>query len=1075
MKLKRYHESPDIAQVGAKEASSYFIPFEDIDVLRELSDQLLEDPELDVRKLSERVQFLNDDWYFQYFDNYLDIPEEFGQDPVLSEISEQTIPVPSVWQMHGFDQHQYINTKFPFPADPPFVPDNNPAGAYEYNFHIDSDKARMQALLNFEGVDSCIYLWLNGEFVGYSQVSHVTHEFDVTDYLQEGDNNLQALVLKWSDGSYLEDQDKLRMSGIFRDVYIRYRPEDYLEDFRVNQELNDDLTEAKLSVDLTWSGEDISDEIEFELYDPLTSELITSFKAGETAVIDNPTLWSAENPKLYSLHISYRDEAIRQDVGFRKIEIKGDTFYLNNQNIKMKGVNRHDSDPVTGYYITPEQLLKDLSIMKQYNINAIRTSHYPNAPWAYEYYSRFGFYVIDEADIEIHGSNMLFGQRGILEEKGVNNLAGDAYSYYANLGIFDDGILDRVLRMAKRDKNQSSIVVWSLGNEGGYGPGFKNSAIELKKYDPTRPIQYESNNYQELYYDSDLEELDFESNMYSPPSALETYATDNPRKPYILIEYIHAMGNGPGAVEDYWEVLYKHDSMAGAFAWEWADHAVYKGYSENGQEIYHYGGDFGEAAGEHDGNFCMDGLVKPNREVSTSLEEYGNVLRPIRAEIDVEAAVSGKVKFTNMLDFIDVGEAYAIHFEYLRNDELINEGTVVNYSIPARETVEIDFGLEEEFVSYLREVQEGNALAEPIYLNISYLTLVDDIFVPEYTEMGFDQIVVHEPEVIELEALFPEFTSVPTTDGLEVLESDRELLIKGDNFRYVFDLRKGVLSSLNYENNNIIDRPLEYNIWRAPTDNDMYSKHEWKAAGLHKTQNRLKSLEYELVEDNLVVKTHITMAPNTLQPVAQVWTTFTIQENGEIKIAVDVDRDRNQPWFTEFRNQYPMTKAQEEKYDERFPFLPRFGLRLFMNKTYENLEFIGLGPGPAYEDMKEANLQGKFATTVSDEYVDYIMPQEHGSHTDTSAIVLSQDFGGALAVYGDKKFSFSASHFTQEELEAKMHNYELEESDYTVLCLDYRMTGLGSNSCGPLVTKEYRLNEEKFSFEFNLVPGEILA
>ena len=1067
MSRPHYHENPELIQVNAEPAHAYFIPFEDLDQVQSVSALLQELPEYDVRDLTVRMQFLNGDWHFQFYDSFHDVPEEFGHDPVLEEISDQTIPVPSNWNMHGFDYHQYIDESFPFPADPPYVPDDTPCGAYEYKFYVAEDKADFNALLNFEGVDSCIYLWLNGEFVGYSQVSHVTHEFDVTDFLQTGENVLQALVMKWSDASYLEDQDKFRMSGIFRDVYILYRPENYIRDYLVQQKLNDDLSEATIQVDLDWVGE--AQEAKIELVDMETGAILAGFGPGQEVNLGQVKLWNAEEPNLYSLHIHYRGEAIRQDVAFRKVEIIGDTFYINKQNVKLKGVNRHNSYPTTGYYTRPDQLMTDLSLMKQYNINAIRTAHYPNAPWEYEYFTRFGFYVMDEADVEIHGSNTLFGKRGILDRPEQNVRVNDSYSYYANMPMFRQGIIDRVQRMVLRDRNQDCIVIWSLGNESGYGPGFEDAAKWIHETD-YRPVLYEGIINQKPYYNSDLSEIDFTSRMYASPSMLDEYIeTAGEKKPYILIEYIHAMGNGPGGIEDYWERLYPHDCMTGAFAWEWADHGIYKGKANNGQDIYFYGGDHGET--QHNGNFCMDGLVKPNREVTPSLIEYGNVLRPIRAEIDPERATEGKIELINMLDFVDAGQKYAVHFQYLQGDEILYEGTVMNFSLPPRAKAEIDLQLADEEKDYLAEVVAEAELGQAIYLNLSYLNLEETLFVHEYMEMGFDQIVLYEPETIDLEEVFPEFSVVEVDTELEIAEHAREIVIYGENFRYSFDKRKGTLATMVYDNNNILEKPIEYNLWRAPIDNDMYVQEEWREAGLDRLRSKLKAFSYELVDDGLKLNTHITLTPNSLQPVAQIYTEWLIKHSGEVVVSVDVDRDRNQPWLKGW-DEYPFTEEEKAKYEAGFPFLPRFGLRLFLDESYEDLTYVGYGPGEAYEDMHEANILGKFESTVTDEYVDYIKPQEHGSHYGSNAVLLANSHGDALAVGADEKFSFSASHYTQEELESKGHNYELVKSPYTVLCLDYRMSGVGSNACGPLPPEHQLLNEEKFSFEFRLQLGE---
>ena len=1092
MKLPRnndsfFHEDMETFQVGAEKQHAYLIPLSNLDLAKDITRRVYENRTLDVRAYSDRLQFLNGDWYFQYYESFHDVPENFGSMPVLRELSDQTIPVPSTWQNHGFANHQYVNIRYPLPVDPPYVPDENPCGTYETYFYVEAEREDYETYLCFEGVDSCIYLWLNGEFVGYNQVSHDSYSFNVSEYLQVGENVLQALVLKFSDGSYLEDQDKFRMSGIYRDVYIIYRPQVHIKDFTVNYELSNDLTKVDLSLDLIWNEheedittavetndnslinkynlEDIKKDLLVQVYDMDNEDAIAEFGADEEISLDGIRLWNAEEPYLYTLIISYRDEAFRQEVGFRKIEVIGDTFYINKQNVKLKGTNRHDSDPVTGYTISTEQFIKDLSIMKQHNINAVRSAHYPNAPWAYEYMSRFGFYVIDEADIEMHGSEFLYGGRGThrLEPE---LFSSDTYSYLSNQEIFYAAQMDRIQRMVLRDKNQSSIVIWSLGNEAGYGPGMEATAKWIKSYDSSRLVQYESALYRLPYFKSDVEVLDFYSHMYPSLQELDEYITSkDEKKPYLMIEYIHAMGNGPGDIEAYWERIYNNDCISGGYAWEWADHAIYKGKNDRGQSIYYYGGDNGETL--HDSNFCVDGLLTPDRKASRGMEEYANVIRPIRALKDAELAMHGKVELRSMLDFANAGDKLAIQFEYLSLDESLFSGYIVDFDLPARQSQVFDLGLETSELELLKEYAEKQM---PIYLNVHYLNLVEDELIDSLGLMGYDQVLAFEPESLDFELAFPEFIVSENQSGVELYDYDRNLILIGDNFRYSFDKLKGVFTEMIVNNEQLLAKPMEYNFWRAPTDNDMYIKNEWKRAGMNCVRSKMKNLEIRELGDVVEIKTHLTFTPDTVQPLAQVYSTWTINKQGVIEVSIDVDRDRNQPWYKANEN-FPLNEEQKARIADGFPFLPRFGLRLFVDKNFDDLSYIGMGPGDAYLDMKEATIKGKFHSSAAEEYVDYIKPQEHGSHCGSEALLISKELGQALAVHSDQDFSFNFSEYSQEELESKAHNFELEKSDAKVLCIDYMMSGLGSNSCGPLTRKEFILSAEKFSFKFSLLPG----
>lgn len=1073
MHLEKYHEDPNVLGVNTQKPHAYFIPFADKESIEAVSDLLSEDPLEDIRAYSSRVYSLNGEWEFKYYQDYRDIPPSFGQSRCLAYENAESLEVPSNWELEGYGQAQYINVRYPIPQDPPFLPDENPCGAYEKVFYLDEAELEdlSRVFINFEGVDACLYLWFNGEFIGYSEASHMSHEFELTDYLGIGENLLQVLVFQYSTGSYLEDQDKFRLSGIFRDVYLIDRPETFIADYEISQDFNEDLSEVSLKVDLTWSAEpdeEVLDSLLIEVIDPLENTVIANLKPGEFKNLGKLRLWNAEEANIYYLHMSYKGEAIRQDLAFRKISIVDDTFYINNQKVKLKGVNRHDSDPKTGYYISPEQLIKDLSIMKSHNINAIRTSHYPNAPFAYEYYTRLGFYVIDEADIEMHGSQYLdgefMGQYPKESRREDDETPNSSFSYYANLGIFDAAILDRVERMYYRDRNQGSIIIWSLGNEAGYGPGFKKAAEFLGAKDPSRKLSYEGVISQRPYFDSDLKEIDFYSRMYTPISYLDYYASHEEKKPFLLIEYMHAMGNGPGQIEDYWQRFYEHDCFVGGFAWEWADHAIYKGKKEQ-QEIFYYGGDSGET--EHDGNFCVDGLIKPNREISPSLIEYANVLRPIRAEIDKDKALEGKLKLKNMLDFKDVGELCLVECNYISNGEIVLRSNIVDFSIPAHESLEIDLELSEEDKAALKSLENTNLSLVLYYLNISQNPLIEP-----FKLLGTDEIIINKLEgnyLDRVSELYPEFKYGSTADSLEVRENEDELSLVSKDFVYIFDKRKGNFKYLSYKNRIITDRLIEYNFWRAPTDNDMYVKNEWKQKGFDCLRSKLKDLNIEYLEEGVIIKTHISMGANGLLPVAQIYTTWTINLDGVIDLAINVDRERDLPWNNGFKD---FALSQEAKQKPEV-YLPRFGLRIFMPKGFEYLTFYGYGPHASYEDMHTASYFSEFKQTVSGQYEDFIMPQEHGSHYKSKSALLYDDFLSALFVSSEDDFSFNASHYSQEELARKGHNFELEESNYTILCLDYKMSGLGSNSCGPRPFLKDCLTATKFSFNLSLVPGRI--
>ena len=593
MEFQKMHENPDVLHVGTCQNRSYFLP------------KAPEDGEE-----STRVCLLNGTWSFRYFDSFLDVfPEGSEGEICFDEEDMDEIEVPSCWQNAGYDRHQYTNVRYPFPYDPPYVPDENPCGLYLRRFYMNAEDLTQKNYLNFEGVDSCFYLWINEQFAGYSQVSHSTSEFDITDLLNEGENSVAVLVVKWCDGSYLEDQDKLRMSGIFRDVYLIRRPLAHIRDYFVKTTVSDDLSHADIRVEMDFIG---LPDVTAELYDAEGALLESTAGAEPNFALENPHLWNAEDPYQYTIVFRTADEVIEQKVGISKIEIRDSVLYFNNVKIKLRGVNRHDSDPVTGYTISREQAKRDLFLMKQHNINAVRTSHYPNAPWFLQLCSEYGFYVIAEADIEGHGAAAQTGGYGM-----------DEYADNALNPIFDKAIMDRIQRSVIRDKNNACVLMWSYGNETGWGPSFEKAGAWVREYDPSRLTHYENTYYDARGHKNDLSSLTTESRMYSAPEWIDEYMVD-PKytKPLVLCEYIHAMGNGPGDAEQYQQLIMKYDRFMGGFVWEWCDHAVYGGTTPDNRDIFRYGGDFGEYP--HDGNFCMDGLVYPDARGACEPRNGGN-------------------------------------------------------------------------------------------------------------------------------------------------------------------------------------------------------------------------------------------------------------------------------------------------------------------------------------------------------------------------------------------------------------------------------------------------------------------
>ena len=1008
MIVPRYYEDLSVLHENTMPARAYFIP------ASKRMDNLVEH-----REESDRMQLLNGTWKFQYFNSIYDVQEPFFEKDYDTENFDE-IQVPSVWQMAGYDTHQYTNIRYPFPFDPPYVPQDIPCGTYAHTFVYHKDENAPKAFLNFEGVDSCFYVWINGSYVGYSQVSHMTSEFDITDLLRDGENSIAVLVMKWCDGSYLEDQDKFRMSGIFRDVYILKRPKQAISDYHIKTRIEDMLAKV---------------EIEMKFYSPLNVKISIEDRNGAvvalgsiaeegTAVLEiaSPELWNTENPYLYKLILETENEVIVDHIALRKIEIKDQVIYLNGQKIKFRGVNRHDSDPVTGFTINLEQITTDLTLMKQHNFNAIRSSHYPNAPFFYEMCDKYGFMVIDEADIEAHGPFMIYRK----EDTDYNRFKR-WNEKIADDPVWEEAIVDRVKLMVERDKNRFCIVMWSMGNESAYGCNFEKALEWTKNFDPDRITQYESaryRNYDETY---DYSNLDVYSRMYPALSEIQEYLDKDGSKPFLLVEYCHSMGNGPGDFEDYFQMIQDNDKMCGGFVWEWCDHAIAHGTAENGKTIYAYGGDHGEEI--HDGNFCMDGLVYPDRTVHTGLLEYKNVYRPARViSYDKE---SGELVLHNYMDFDDLRDYVKISYELTQDGLVISKGKLPEVSAAPHSEGKINLKI--------NVPESGKCYLKFIYHLKKELPLLDEDHI-----LGFDEIEVSQKDAkCQLAEKWVEKTV--TDSELQVSEDDTQIHIKGREFAYTIDRRTALFTEMKFAGREYLNHPMELNIWRAPTDNDMYIKSEWKKAHYDKAYTRAYTTEVVQGKHGVKITSHASVVAETVQKILDVTITWKIEAAGKIDADIAVTKD------------------------DEFPDLPRFGVRMFLDKKLSAARYFGMGPQESYCDKHQAASHGLYHANVDDLHEDYIRPQENGSHYDCEYVELNNSRYG-IVVSAENAFSFNASYYTQEELEKKTHNYELTESDSVVFCVDYALNGIGSNSCGPVVLDQYRFDDVLFRFQFTLIP-----
>ncbi|MBQ4363372.1 MAG: glycoside hydrolase family 2, partial [Oscillospiraceae bacterium] len=758
-----FHEDPQQLHTGTLTDHCYFIPF------AKGTDAFAG------REKSSRFELLNGEWDFSYYESIIDMPDDF-----ISCADGKTIPVPSNWQLHGYDRPQYTNVCYPITFDPPFVPDDIPVGVYGRDYIYKPDGLRK--ILCFEGADSCIYLYINGKFAGYSQVSHHTSEFDITDMLTAGVNRITAAVLKWCDGTYLEDQDKFRLSGIFRDVYVLSRPEKRLENYRIVSEPDSTMTKGILKVTI----EGVPAKLRLYEGERLICEGDVSEGKPFEKTIDDVKLWTAETPFLYRLEIETDEELIGERVGFRKVEITDGIFRINGRHVKLFGVNRHDSYPDTGYYADMERMRKDLTLMKRHNINAVRTSHYPNAPEFYRLCDELGFYVIDEADLESHGCCEVYNDFKWSYENGYNGIA-----LIAKDKQFRGAILDREKLLVTRDVNRPCVVIWSLGNESGYGENLREGAKLIKSLDSTRHVHYESTHKLD---DTSDDVLDMVSEMYTSPEGIRKFLErDDEKRPFVLCEYCHAMGNGPGDLEEYHDVFMESDRLMGGLVWEWADHAVILGHTEYGRIKYGYGGDSGER--HNDGNFCMDALCYPDRTPHTGLLELKQVYRPVRVSLGKSP---DSFIISSLLRFIDAGEYLDCRWEITYDGGKSAEGSL-SFTVPPMGTAHITIpeaagrSDSDTYIRFIFTAKNGYSCFE------------------NGDEVCFDQIKIFTAQ----KKPYPVTDKAPVTTVTPLVYS-----VTAGDISYSFNRRTAQFDKICVNGEDILAAPMQYNFFRAPVDND---------------------------------------------------------------------------------------------------------------------------------------------------------------------------------------------------------------------------------------------------------------
>jgi len=1036
-------QNPDVLHIGREAPRASLIPF-----LNERT-ALAGD-----RGLSGCYRLLNGQWDFCY-SPVGQAPEGF-QDPDYDYAGEDwdELPVPSNWQMHGYDRPQYTNVNYPIPFDPPFVPDENPVGCYRRVFTLPEAWADREVFLNFDGVDSAFYVWVNGEFVGFSKVSHMPSEFDITAHLTAGENVLAVMVYKWSDGTYLEDQDCWRLSGIFRDVYLLGVPKAHVRNAVVCAEPDGAFKNGLLSVQaefVSYAGSQAA-TVRARLFEngrAIAEQAVSAAaQEGESAdaafdmVVENARLWTAETPNLYQLLIELEQdgeliEVQRIDVGFRRIEIRDSQLFVNGVSIKLRGVNRHDTHAELGHVTPVESLVRDVELMKQHNVNAVRTSHYPNDPRWLDLCDQYGLYVVDETDLETHGCGVLGEDNG--------------WSQLSDSPAWEKAYVDRAERMVCRDVNHPSIIFWSLGNESGFGRNHIAMRKRILELDDSRPIHYEGERGNPVYAAQGVTVSDVKSTMY-PPVMLPADAPDQHRRaslaeegvdttdprPYFMCEYAHAMGLGPGSLREYWETIYAHKRLIGGCVWEWVDHGILT-ETDDGEAFYAYGGDFGDHP--NDGCFCVDALNYPDRTPHTGLIELKKAYEPVKFEL-VDAA-KGLVRIRNLfafrtLDDLDAGWSLVCEGEAIARGRLDLSGVA-----PCGEkTVALGCELPEK----------GEAFVE-IHVNEAF----DQLWCERGHEVTAAQLMLPAK---------PEITRVPAADmePLAVEESETHIEIMGEDFSLLFERATGELVSWIAAGGELLESGPRVNLFRAPIDNDRNYRKNWEKLDLTRLMVRVEDVSFERLDESRarfsVTRVH---GPRVQRPILRSTLTYTVFGSGDVRLS-----------------------ARFEPLKGDLPFLPRVGLTMELPAQYDRVLWYGLGPQENYPDMNLSALLGQYGAMVDDLHEPYVRPQENGARGGIRALAVTDILGAGLMAVGEETyrgegFSFSAHPYTDEALDRAEHTFELEAEDKTVLSLDWRMGGIGSNSCGPLPLPQYCLSlAEPAVFTlvlrpFNRQSGELIA
>lgn len=993
---------------------------------------------------AERSPFfrsLNGEWKFSIYQTPESLPESF-YDTEYDVSGWDNIEVPGNWTMQGYDKPIYTNVKMPFDPNPPFVPkDDNPTGIYRTDFEVPKEWDGRQIFICFGGIESVLYVWVNGEFSGFAKDSRLPAEFDITDCVNPGSNTVTAEVIRWSDASYLEDQDHWWMTGLHRDVFLWSAPKVHIWDFKADTNLDAEYVNAELAVTARiadyQSVENLKEyTVAMQLYDdeknpvlaePMIEEVVPAgwgpAKTELKAPVENPKKWSAEEPNLYTLVLSLKDpsgnvvEYESARIGFRSVAVQKQQLLINGQPVLVKGVNRHDHHDTRGKAVTVQSMIDDILLMKKFNVNAVRTAHYPNPEKWYDLCDEYGIYVVDEANVECHA----------------------VYDQLTNDPMWSNAFLERGKRMVERDKNHPSVIIWSLGNESGYGPNHNAMAGWIRGYDKTRPIHYEGimHHFPWPRHGSDIlcpmYPTIFHQENETYRNALEDLPNDHYGRPGIMCEYAHSMGNSTGNLKEYWDMIESTHGLQGGFIWDWVDQGIKK-TDENGVEYWAYGGDFGDEI--NDQNFCINGLIWPDRTPHPAMYEFKKVIQPVG--ITTRDIDKGLFTITNKNWFTDMMWLRG-YWELTCDGKTITSGELGQLAIQPQQSADLPISFE----------MPSAANAGEYFLNISFKLAEDTSWAEKGHEVAWEQIT------LPLRTNVAKTVMLPDAPAIELNETESSVDLQNKIFSMSIDKSTGIISSYSFKGVPLLLTGPALNIWRAPTDNDGIKNRDeenegkdlckWLKAGYNCLDFEKPQITVVQPEEMVVsIKIQSRVRPQGESgPILQDHT-YTVYGNGEVLM----------------ENAVATTK--------KIPNLPRMGLSMTVPGGFENVAWFGRGPHENYIDRNFGARVGFYESTVDDMYVPYIMPQAYGNRTDVRWMSLTNKKGIGLVAVSAGPMEFTVSHFNADDLYKAQHTNELVRRDEIILELDHIQAGLGGASCGPATLEQYTVKPGNFRFSFRI-------